>query len=235
MKLNAILFDVDGTLAETEEAHRGAFNQAFAEAGRDWHWSKDDYRELLQVAGGRERLRAFLDSIGEPLPDEDLATLHRRKNVLYARAVTDGAVVARPGVSRLIAAARGAGVRLGIATTTSRANLAALVECLFGSEAMTWFDPVVTAEDVTAKKPDPQVYAIALERLGLPPSDCVAIEDSRNGLEAAMACGIPVVVTRSFYFSRENFAGAALVRDSLEGLPLVDLATLDGLLKAPAR
>ncbi len=231
MKLKAILFDVDGTLAETEEAHRLAFNRAFAEAGRRWCWSADDYRELLKVTGGRERIRHFVDAIGETASDESIAAMHRRKNALYAELVKDGAAVLRPGVARLIAEARRAGIGIGIATTTSRANLVALLDCHFGSGSLAWFDAVVTGEGVTHKKPDPEVYACALDTLGLDAEACVAIEDSRNGLLAAAACGIAVLVTPSLYTMHETFEGAAAVRASLEHpAPPVDLATIDRLL-----
>lgn len=234
MRLKAIIFDVDGTIAETEEAHRAAFNRAFAEAGRDWVWSQDDYRELLAVTGGKERIRHFLGLIDARLSDANVLALHQRKNEIYAGLVADGAAVLRPGIARLIDEARQAGIRLAIATTTSRANLTALLGAHFGAGALAWFDAAVTGEDVTSKKPDPEVYAQTLSRLRLPPAACVAIEDSRNGVEAARACGIPVLATPSFYTTHERFDGAALVRANLDAPPPVTLAALDRLVAIPA-
>ena len=231
MTLQAIIFDVDGTIAETEELHRIAFNQAFAEAGHDWNWSEDTYRVLLKVTGGRERIRAFLDSIRADASAVDVEALHKRKNVIYAAQVEAGAAALRPGVARLIDEARAGGVRLAIATTTSRSNLSAL---LAASLSGIQFDAMVAGEDVRAKKPDPEVYRRTLAQLGLPAGACVAIEDSRNGLDAARACGIATLVTPSVYTRRERFDGAAMVRASLDGPPPVTLVDLERLPRAIA-
>ena len=230
MPLRALIFDVDGTLAETEEAHRGAFNRAFAEAGRDWRWSVDTYRMLLRVTGGQQRIRHFLDTIGETVTPAEIASLHARKNQLFADMAAAGAMSPRPGVARLIAEARGAGVFLAIATTTSRANLEALLANLFAAEAPSWFDVIVAGEDVRAKKPDPEVYAKVLAALDVAAAEAVAIEDSRNGLLAASACAIRTVVTPSFYSAGEDFTGAALLCPDLDRPKPIDLAALASLL-----
>lgn len=232
MSLRALIFDVDGTLAETEEAHRTAFNLAFTEAGLKWHWDKPLYRELLQITGGRERIRHFTTTIGETVSDAAVTALHHRKNALYAERVDAGGLTLRPGIARVTREAMDAGVRLGIATTTSRANLIALLDRLLPNVR---FDAIVVGEDVLAKKPDPEAYRLVLRRLAMPAQDCVAIEDSRNGLRAARACGIATVVTPSAYTDHEAFTGAALVRASLDGPPPVDLACLEALASPLAR
>lgn len=233
MRLKAILFDVDGTIAETEEAHRTAFNRAFSEAGHDWHWSIDNYRELLQVTGGKERIRHFADAIGESASDNFIAGVHARKNEIYAELVEDGTVALRPGIARLIGEAQNKSIRIAIATTTSRTNLTALLYRHFGAESFGLFDAVVTGEDVARKKPDPEVYVLALQALGLAPQDCIAIEDSRNGLLAATVCRTPVLVTPSLYTSHEQFEGAAEVRVSLDDPPpAIDIEALDRLVTA---
>lgn len=232
MTLKAIIFDVDGTIAETEELHRHAFNRAFAEAGHDWAWDQTRYRDLLKVTGGRERIRHFLESIGADLDDADVEALHRRKNTLYAEQVARGDAELRPGVARLIGDAKDAGIRLAIATTTSPSNLSALLARLLDGVR---FDVVVTGEDVRAKKPDPEVYRRTLAELGLPPPDCVAIEDSRNGLDAARTCGVPTLVTPSFYTNHETFDGAAILCASLDGPPSVRLADLERLTRPVAQ
>jgi HAD superfamily hydrolase (TIGR01509 family) len=233
MKLKAIIFDVDGTLAETEEAHRHAFNRAFAEAGRAWHWSENDYRELLKVTGGKERIRHFLKSLDEADSDDFIGELHARKNEIYAELVASGQVTLRPGIARLIKEARSRKLATAIATTTSRANLAALLDCHFGPGSIVEFKAVVTGEDVVRKKPDPEVYTHTLRALDVPPEACVAIEDSRNGLLAAASSGIAVLVTPSLYSSHEQFDGAAGVRGDLENpYPPIDVAALDALLCA---
>jgi HAD superfamily hydrolase (TIGR01509 family) len=213
--LAALLFDVDGTIAETEEVHRGAFNLAFAEAGLDWSWDRAIYGRLLAVAGGRERLAHFVAAYRPALPEAaDLSTLiaalHRAKTAHYGALVAAGHAEWRPGVERLLRAARAAGIRLAIATTTSAANLPPLL-----GDRLTWFEVIATAEQASAKKPDPAVYLWALERLGLEPSRCMAIEDSANGVRAARAAGIPVVVTESAYSAGEDFTGALAVLSDL--------------------
>lgn len=220
MPLRALIFDVDGTLAETEEAHRQSFNQAFADAGRDWRWDVDTYRDLLRVTGGQQRIRHFLDTIGASAAPDEIAALHVRKNRLYAERVAAGGVEQRPGVARLIGEARARGLRLAIATTTSRANLDALLAHLFAADAAGWFAAIVAGEDVAHKKPHPEVYARTLTQLGIMPREAVAIEDSRNGLVAASACGIATIVTPSVYSAGEDFGGAALVCRDLDAPPV---------------
>lgn len=233
MRLKAVIFDVDGTLAETEEAHRTAFNQAFVEAGRDWHWSADDYRDLLNVTGGRERIQHFLGLINEQETDQFVADVHARKNAIYAGLVESGAVALRPGILRVISEVRRNNIQTAIATTTSRTNLTALLHCHFGAGAIAGFHVVVTGEDVADKKPDPEAYKRTLLALGLLPDQCIAIEDSRNGLLAAAACGIAVLVTPSLYTAHEQFGEAAAVRADLDHPhPPIDVAGLDALLAA---
>ncbi len=222
----ALIFDVDGTLAETEEAHRSAFNQTFAAAGLAWHWDTDLYRDLLRVTGGQQRIRHHASRIGHALADDAVAALHRAKNRRYAEMVAGGAVSLRPGVARLIAEARQAGLRLAIATTTSRSNLEALLAHVMAPEALAWFEVIVTGEDVFAKKPDPEAYARALAGLGLAATECFAFEDSRNGLLAAHALAIPTVVTPSVYTAHEVFAEAMLVLRSFDDPVRLDVAAL---------
>ena len=225
MRPEALIFDVDGTLAETEEVHRHAFNDAFAAAGLDWTWDRALYARLLGVAGGKERLRAWCDEIGSDLDDAALRALHEDKTARYTAAVEAGAVELRPGVRALIEAARSAGVPLAVATTTTLANVDALTRAAFGAPCSEIFAVVAAGDDAPAKKPDPLVYTIALQRLGLPAASCVAFEDSANGVRAALAAGIPCIVTPGIYTAGEDFSGATVL-ESLDGVRLDDLAAL---------
>jgi HAD superfamily hydrolase (TIGR01509 family) len=222
--LRALIFDVDGTLAETEEAHRQAFNRTFAEFGLDWNWDAGLYGRLLKVSGGKERMRAF--AAPGHLDDGLVDRLHRRKTGIYTAAVATGAVPLRPGVARLIAEARAAGLRLAVATTTTRANLLALLDGATGGAGHHWFEVMACADDAPVKKPDPQVYRFVLERLGLPAADCLAVEDTRNGVLAARGAGIGVVVTRSAYSADDDVAGAWAVWPDLSRVGLSDLTAL---------
>lgn len=212
MTLRALIFDVDGTLSETEEAHRRAFNEAFAEAGMDWNWSVEDYTWLLKTTGGKERMRAFRAHIGAASPsDEEIAALHRAKTARYGALVESRALTLRPGVAELIAAARAAGLKVAVATTTNRPNVDALCRACWGKEAGEVFDVIAAGDEVKAKKPAPDVFDLAVGRLGIDPSEVVAFEDSRNGVLSAQAAGLRVIVTPSRYTAAEDFSMAEWV------------------------
>ncbi len=232
MTLKALIFDVDGTLAETEEAHRAAFNDAFAAAGLDWRWDRERYAELLHVGGGRERLRHFIDNAmpasAPQWDDERIATLHADKTARYQRMIAEDGLPLRPGVLRLMEEARQAGLALALATTTSRSNVDMLLTKSFPDGARAWFAAIAAGEDATHKKPAPDVYEVVLERLEVPARDCVAVEDARIGLEAAVAAGLPTLVTPSTYTAGEEFDGALAVLDNLAGLRLDRLRALHG-------
>jgi HAD superfamily hydrolase (TIGR01509 family) len=229
----AIIFDVDGTLAETEEGHRAAFNIAFQEAGLPWSWDQDIYGKLLAVTGGKERIRYFIEDFGaEGAPDENLDAfireLHAKKTLAYTEIVRGGGLELRPGVRGCIEEARKRGYRLALATTTTPANIDALLAATFGDAGQGLFDVVCAGDSVPNKKPAPDVYLKALDELELPAASCVAIEDSRNGLLSACAAGIATIVTPCLYTRGENFAEAALVVDNLNSL---DFDTVEALLR----
>jgi len=218
----ALIFDVDGTLAETEELHRQAFNHAFIRHGLDWHWDRAIYRELLRVTGGKERIRAYQYRlrIDLPLSDADVAALHRVKTARYAELIETGCCSLRPGVTDLLMAAKARGQRLAIATTTSHGNIDALLARALGSRWAADFDAIVAGDDVRHKKPAPDVYLEVLARLKLDAPDCIAIEDSANGLIAASGANIPVLITRSLFFRDDDFSEARVVLNDLSELAL---------------
>ena len=220
-RFKAILFDVDGTMAETEEYHRRAFNEAFSHFDLPWNWDVATYGRLLRVAGGRERIRHFCNSLpggGLDISDSKIAELHRFKTLRYMELVDGGACGLRPGVAHLIQRARDWRMQLAIVTTTSRENIGALLSRNLGPDWEQNFAVIVSGDDVPNKKPAPDAYHAALDALGLPAASCLAIEDSRNGLLAADAAGVPVLITRSLYFQDEDFSGAAKVADDLSEL-----------------
>ena len=230
----AIIFDVDGTLSETEETHRRAFNRAFEQAGLAWRWDQALYERLLAVTGGKERIRYFIDDFdaaGVPPGDVDafIRSLHAAKTIAYTDMVSGGEVELRPGIRELISDAQSRGFRLAIATTTTPANVDALLGANFGEAGQGLFEAVCAGDSVPNKKPAPDVYLKALDELGLPAANCIAVEDSRNGLLSASAAGIRTVVTPGIYTHDENFDEAALVIDSLESL---DEAALESLFRA---
>ncbi|TDX33749.1 HAD-IA family hydrolase [Rhodovulum visakhapatnamense] len=218
MTIKALIFDLDGTLAETEETHRAAFNATFAAHGLDWHWSRDDYAVLLKTGGGKERLRAFQAGLPEAarLPEAELVRLHAEKTETFGRMIAEGAVGLRPGVEDLILHAREADMAIAMATTTSRPNVEVLARTCWGKPADRVFDVIASGDEVERKKPDPAIYRLALDRLGLPPRECLAFEDSHIGLQSARAAGLGVVITPSTYTANEDFTGAAHCAPTLE-------------------
>lgn len=218
--LQGLIFDVDGTLANTEEVHRLAFNATFEQNGLDWHWDTALYADLLAISGGRERMLAYARSRRlQPPAGEDLQhycqRLHADKTARYQRMLDEGRLALRPGVRRLIDEARDARLKLALATSTSRANVTRLLDGLLPPEWPQWFDAFVGSEDVPEKKPSGAVYREALRRLSLPASACVAIEDTVNGLRAAREAGLKTVITTQPFTEGRFFPGASLVVDQL--------------------
>jgi HAD superfamily hydrolase (TIGR01509 family) len=216
-RTSILIFDVDGTLAETEGIHRRAFNAAFLESGLNWYWDRGTYKKLLRITGGKERIHAFglMQSPRRVLCDAQVADLHRLKTRHYGRLISQHASSLRPGVGALIRDALARGQTLAIATTTTFKNIDALLTAALDRDWRTMFAAVVAGDDVARKKPAPDVYFEVLARLGRPARDCLAIEDSANGLLAASSAGIPALIVRSEYFRDDDFSSALAVVDEL--------------------
>ena len=219
--LEALIFDVDGTLADTErDGHRIAFNRAFAEAGLPWDWDEALYGELLEVTGGKERIRFFCERhaagfLQQADADARIRALHAAKTREYAALCAQG-IPLRPGVAALLREAHAAGLRLAIATTTTPENVSALLP----ADLLQLFEEVGAGDTVPNKKPAPDIYCWVLARMGLPATACLAIEDSANGLKAAQAAGLATVITPAGYTRRHDFSGALALLPDLDGVTL---------------
>lgn len=218
--LQAIVFDMDGTLADTEEIHRQAFNRAFAEFGFEWQWSPEEYHDLLSISGGRERIRQYLMQKRErPRATAALRQLalsvHKRKSELYRELLVAGHVALRPGVNCLLTEARAQDLKLAIATSSSRRNVETLLATTLGANADGLFRAFATCDVVEDQKPSPAIYQYALAELGIEPGHAVAIEDTRNGNLAARAAGLKTLITTHRYTRDNDFRGASLVLDQL--------------------
>jgi HAD superfamily hydrolase (TIGR01509 family) len=219
-KLEALIFDVDGTLADTErDGHRVAFNRAFADAELDWDWTVELYGDLLSVTGGKERLTYYLEryrsDFQPPRPvAEFVADLHAAKTRHYLQILAERGIPLRPGVERLLTEAREAGLRLAIATTTTPANVTALLESVMPGK-LDWFEVIGAGDVVPAKKPAPDIYTYVLNELRLDANQCLAFEDSELGLRSSLGAGLKTIVTVNPYTTGQDFSGAALVVDHL--------------------
>ncbi len=233
--LKALIFDVDGTLADTESVHLAAFNQAFAEFGLDWHWDEALYTELLHISGGKERMAHYWKSIAPDLIEvvahgvsDSLNRLHELKTAAYEAAVNAGAVCLRPGVLQLMDEALAQGVQLAIATTTSPVNIAALLRHAVGRDWRQNFATMGDASTAPIKKPHPQVYLQVLATLDLPAAQCVAFEDSGNGLQAATRAGLATVITPTAYTAHHDFHKALRVLPDLSQVNLAQVRRWHG-------
>lgn len=232
--MQALLFDCDGVLVDTErDGHRVAFNRAFRQAGLDLEWSVERYAELLGTAGGKERMRRHFDETDWPAaPDERdglIASLHVLKTDLFMELVQSGAMALRPGVARLIDEALGAGVRVGVCSTSNERAVAAIVRVLLGTERAAGI-AIFAGDAVARKKPAPDIYELGAKTLGVSPSTCVVVEDSHIGLTAVRAAGMRCIVTRSTYTATEDFSAADIVVDHLD--QGIDLSACRGLIGA---
>ncbi|MCW9033601.1 MAG: HAD family hydrolase [Rhodospirillales bacterium] len=220
MSLQALIFDVDGTLAETEDVHRRAFNEAFKAAGLGWCWDPQLYRELLSVMGGKERLSHFL-SMADPTfmeskdAQQRIRALHKSKTDYYVEFLNNGSLSFRPGIVRLLFEAQEQGILLAIATTTSPENVTALLKGGLGPSGPELFQSIVAGDAVPKKKPAPDVYLQVLQELNCSPKQCVAFEDSQSGLASATAAGIPTFVTLSEFTTCSDHSDAKAVLSHL--------------------
>jgi len=219
--LKALIFDVDGTLADTEkDGHRVAFNAAFKEAGLDWEWSVELYDKLLAVTGGKERMKHYLDNFNTEYQRPDnlqqmIVDLHKSKTRHYTELLSKGAIPLRPGVERLMNEARDAGLRLAISTTTTPENVTALLEHTLGKESIDWFEVIAAGDIVPAKKPASDIYDYALKEMKLDATDCLAFEDSENGIKSSHGANLKTIITVNGYTTSHDFTGAAIVLDNM--------------------
>jgi HAD superfamily hydrolase (TIGR01509 family) len=229
--MKALIFDCDGVLVDTErDGHRVAFNRAFADAGIRAEWDVKLYGELLKVAGGKERMKHYFDIKGWPpgkTPETLIPELHKKKTAIFTALVAGGSLPLRPGIARIVDEAHAAGIRLGVCTTSDPKSIDGVLD-LLGPKRKGYFEIVLAGDIVAKKKPSPDIYLLAKERLSLDARECVVIEDSRNGLLAAVGAGMPCLITKSAYTQNEDFREAARVVPELGDAPKT-LVTLKDL------
>lgn len=229
MALRAIIFNVDGTLANTErDGHRPAFNAAFAELGLPWHWGESFYGTLLVKGGGLERMRFYAEhfdpaTFARPDFSEFIERLYEIKTRNYQRLLAAGVIPLRADIGSLICDARTEGVRLAIASSSRLDNIVGLLRANLGPNADAWFDAIISSDVVKAPKPSPDVYNKVLEQLNLPPRDCLAVENTAQGLTSSISAGVPTVVTMRSYAMEDDYYGARMVLHETDQLSLEKL------------
>lgn len=226
--MKALIFDCDGVLVDTErDGHRVAFNKTFAKKGYDIDWDVELYGKLLEIAGGKERMRHYFDNNGWPADTADkdalIKELHRLKTDLFMQIIESGGLPLRPGVARLVDEAIAANITLAICSTSNERAVNLVAEKLLGPKRKTHFSEILAGDVVSRKKPDPEIYTLASQRLGVEPSECVVVEDSRNGLLAAKAAKMRCIVTTNGYTENEDFDRADLVVSELGDPPNVQV------------
>jgi HAD superfamily hydrolase (TIGR01509 family) len=217
----ALLLGSISTIADTSERQRQAFNQAFAEHGLDWHWGQDQYRAMLSHSGGQARIAGYAQSLGQAV---DARAVHETKSRIFQRNLARGGLEPRPGVVDAVKSARDHGWKVGLVTTTSPANVSALLDALGPHLAASDFDVIVDATSVAEPKPDQAAYRFALQSLGLAPGECVAVEDNVGGFRAAVAAGVPCVAFPNENTAGEDFTGAERRVERLDPAELLALA-----------
>ena len=220
MELSAVFFDVDGTIAETENYHRKAFNEAFKEFNLDWYWDEPIYKELINVGGGKERImyhikRAWPEMLTYKNLSKYVDSIHKTKNEIYEDYLNESKIKTRPGVIRLINELKDKSIKIGLVSSTSEVNLINLFEKGLKIDHTKFFDIIAHGDITPNKKPSPEIYEWVLEKLRLPAQACLAIEDSPRGLDAARKANITTIVTPSTLTLNEDFKGANLVVSDL--------------------
>ena len=216
MKIEGIIFDVDGTIADTEDIHRQAFNKAFSKFDLNWYWSKEKYHELLFISGGKERItRCLAEDNATKKNTGFIEKLHKCKSECYRSILLSSDISLRPGVKRLITEAKEKNIKIGIATNSSTENLQALIKKTFKVEPEKLFNTIVTNNIIIDKKPSPEVYYRALKNLELSANKCIAVEDTANGNASAIRAGLRTVITTHAYTADNDFDGASLVLNNL--------------------
>ncbi len=217
--LKGLIFDADGTLVETEEMHRRAFNEAFAAYNLDWHWDEAKYSRMLLISGGLERMHICAAEQGESLPvpantalGDWLKRIHKYKSRLYRRYISSRPVKPRPGIMRILREARHAGIVLAVATSSSRRNMETM---LVRAGLRHFFKLVINGDDVPSKKPNSAVYLRTLAELKIPAENCIAIEDTQAGCMAATGADLAVIITTHKFTTKHDFAGAKIVANNL--------------------
>jgi len=218
--MKSVFFGSIGAVAETSNFQREAYNTALKEAGLNWHWDRETYRQLLNYVGGQARLRLLSDATAASLSDDMIEQIHARKTDLACEAIVAAKVPLRPGIERLTGMVTAGGGKLGFVTSTSTQNINAIFDLGHAGFSHGAMDTVIGSAELEKGKPSPDAYLAALAQTGLKPADVIAIEDTPTSARAAKRAGLSVILTPGEFASHVETEDADLI------LPV--LATPDG-------
>ena len=232
--MEALIFDCDGVLVDTErDGHRIAFNMAFTDKGIDVVWSIEEYKKLLKVAGGKERMKFYFNENGWPAQFDDreelIISLHKQKTHFFMQLIESGDLPLRPGIKRMVDEAIANNIKLAVCSTSNEKSVRLIVELLLGKKRAGKFEAILAGDIVTRKKPDPEIYNLCIEKLNINPQNCMVIEDSRNGLMAAKAANFNCLITTNGYTADEDFTEADIIVYELGDEPDIQI-TIDDII-----
>ncbi len=197
IKLKSVFWDLDGTLADTElQCHRLAFNKAFDHLKLNWNWDVSSYIDLLQISGGRNRIKFYSDDHGYNISSTQIQQIHLLKQQYYNETLYTNSLKLRPGVNRLLQELYQLGVNQWIVTTSDINSVLPFIKLSIDNYKAI-FSGYITSNDVSSLKPDPEAYLLALKKSGSHFENSIVIEDSINGLESAKSANLKCIITMS--------------------------------------
>ena len=201
----ALLFGSIGSIVETSELQRKSFNQAFIQSDLNWYWTKKEYEKLLNKSGGEDRISEYAKQKKITVYAKKLRGL---KTKIFNNYLNKKELKLRLGVKDLLNHCIKNKIKLGFVSSTSLNNINSIFYCLRGSIQKNYFDFIGNSKLVKKNKPSPDIYLLTLKKLKLKPSECIAIEDSQESLDAAVKAKIKCFIFPGKFHTNKKFLRA---------------------------